>query len=66
MLPPADQLTWALLNKFDRSIFIDPADVLCLNNTVMEYDETVDLSKTFRKCSFPKKQMNLLENQSNL
>jgi len=51
MLPLADQLTWELLNKIDRSVFIDPIDVLLLNHTIMEYDETVDLSKTFRKCS---------------
>lgn len=51
MLPPADQLTWALLNKIDRSVFINPIDVLCLNHTIMEYDKTVDLAKAFCKCS---------------
>jgi hypothetical protein len=51
MLPPSDRLTWEKLNKIDRSVFIDPVDCLCTNYTIMEYDKTVDLSKTFRKCS---------------
>jgi len=55
MLPPADQLTWELLNKIDRSVFINPIDVLCLNHTIMEYDKTVDLAKTFCKCSLAHK-----------
>jgi len=51
MLPPAEQLTWEMLNQADRSVFIDPMNVLDANYSVIPYDKATNFFKLYIKIS---------------
>ena len=51
MLPPALQIEWALLNKVDQSVFIDPFFALQPACRVMTYDDTLNVSQKFLPCA---------------
>ncbi len=51
LLPPVNRLEWNFLNKADRSVFIDPLKVIATEYSIVEYDDNLDLSKMFSKCS---------------
>jgi murein DD-endopeptidase MepM/ murein hydrolase activator NlpD len=51
LLPPADRLEWEFLNTVDQNVFIDPLKVIPAEHAVREYDDQVDVSKLFARCS---------------
>jgi hypothetical protein len=51
LLPPVSQLEWAFLNTVDRDIFIDPLLAISPKYSVIEYDDQVDVSNVFIRCS---------------
>jgi peptidase M23-like protein len=51
LLPPAESLEWEFLNTVDRDVFIDPLDAISPQYTVIEYDDGMDVSKIFARCS---------------
>jgi len=51
LLPPANRLEWEFLNTVDQNVFVDPFNAISPNYTVIEYDDGVDLSKVFKRCS---------------
>ena len=60
MLPPATHLEWEFLNSVDRSVFIDPLNVISPQYTIIEYDDGLDVSKLFVCVSSRMKRRNLL------
>jgi hypothetical protein len=51
LLPPADHLEWEFLNTVDLDVFIDPIQAISANYTVIEYDDGLDLAKSFSRYS---------------
>ena len=51
LLPPANCLEWEFLNTVDRSVFIDPLTAISPKYTIIEYDDGLDVSKIFTRCS---------------
>jgi len=58
LLPPANRLEWEFLNTVDRSVFIDPLYAISPQYTVIEYDDEMDVSKLFSRCSRVKASQN--------
>jgi hypothetical protein len=51
MLPLAPRIEWEMLNKADRSVFIDPFAAIQPAYRVMTYDDTLNVSQEFVPCS---------------
>ncbi|MDO9264236.1 MAG: hypothetical protein Q7U02_09745 [Desulfosalsimonadaceae bacterium] len=51
MLPQAGELTWEMLNRADRAVFIDPMNALGADYSVIYYDGAVNLFESYQKFS---------------
>lgn len=51
VLPPPDCLTWEMLNQTDRSVFMDPIQLLGVDCPLMPYTESINPFESFIKCS---------------